>query len=92
MADKPVTTVTIPEAVYETLIDLKNKVETVLAVEARRRKFATLGRPQTDQCNAELYDHLTGLQAEFEFTDRATRRIHQEDIVDAQIADDDLPF
>lgn len=94
MADKPtVTTVTIPESVYESLIDLKNTVGSVLAVEARRRRYSTLEQPpKAIKANEDLYDHLTRLQIEFEFTDRATRRIHQEDIVDAQIADDDLPF
>lgn len=93
MADKPVTTVTIPEAVYESLIDLKDAVGRLLRIEAMRRRYSTLEvPPKAIKANEDLYDHLTGLQAEFEFTDRATRRIRQEDIVDAQIADDDLPF
>lgn len=93
-ADKPsVTTVTIPEAVFESLIDLKNTVGRVLAVEARRRRYSTLEQPpKAIKANADLYDQLTGLQRDYEFASRATAGLCHDDIADAEIADNDVPF
>lgn len=89
MTDKPsVTTVTIPEASYEALIDLKNAVGRLLRIEAMRRRYSTLEQPpKAIKANGDLYDQLTILQRDYEFAFRATAALRHEDIVDA-----DVPF
>lgn len=94
MADKPsITTVTIPEASYGALIDLQNAVGRLLRIEAMRRRYSTLEQPpKAIKANGDLYDQLTILQRDYEFSSRATAALRHDDIVDAEIADDDVPF
>lgn len=80
--------ITIPEATYEALIDLKNATRGTLHIESERRRAATLGRQDVAaNANAELYDSLTRLQSEYEFAARATAPLAYDDIVDAEVAD-----
>lgn len=92
MTDKH--TITIPEAALEALIDLRNSAGRVIEVESLRRRAATLGQADKRQAReADLYDQLTRLQAEHEYAVRITAALwRSSDIIDAEIADDDLPF
>lgn len=81
-------TITIPEATYEALIDLKNATRGTLHIESERRRAATLGRQDVaDNANAELYDSLTRLQAEYETAATATASLDYDDIIDAEVVD-----
>lgn len=88
-ADRPsVTTVTIPEAVYESLIDLQNSVGRLLSIEAMRRRYSTLEQPpKAIKANGDLYDQLTSLKRDYEFAFTMTAGLCHDSIIDAEIVE-----
>jgi len=88
LTDNRVTTVTVPEVAWEALIDLKRQVHTLVAAEAARRRAHTLDRYDDAQAaEANLYDQLTEVCAEWEFAERATQGIRQDQVTDAEVAE-----
>jgi hypothetical protein len=88
LTDDRVTTVTVPEAAWEALIDLKRQVHTLVAAEEARRRAHTLDRyDDAMAAEARLYDQLTAVCAEWEFAERATQGIRQDQVVDCEVAE-----
>jgi hypothetical protein len=88
LTDDRVTTVTVPEAAWEALVDLKRKVAGLVEDEAARRRAHTLDRYDDAQAaEANLYDQLTEVCAEWEFAERATQGIRQDQVVDCEVAE-----
>lgn len=88
LTDDRVTTVTVPEAAWEALVDLKRKVAGLVEDEAARRRAHTLDRYDDAQAaEANLYDQLTEVCAEWEFAERATQGVRKDQVVDCEVAE-----
>jgi hypothetical protein len=88
LTDDRVTTVTVPEAAWEALIDLKRQVHTLVAAEEARRRAHTLDHfDDAMAAEARLYDQLTAVCAEWEFAERVTQVIQQDQVVDCEVAE-----
>jgi DNA polymerase II large subunit len=88
LTDDRVTTVTVPEAAWEALIDLKRQVHTLVAVEEARRRAHTLDRYDDAQtAEGRLYDALDKVREEWQFAERATQGIRQDQVIDCEVAE-----
>lgn len=88
LTDNRITTVTVPEAAWEALIDLKRQVHTLVAAEEARRRAHTLDRYDDAQAaEGRLYDQLDKVRDEWLFAERATQGIRQDQVVDAEVAE-----
>lgn len=88
LTDERVTTVTVPEAAWEALIDLKRQVHTLVAAEEARRRAHTLDRYDDAQtAEGRLYDALDKVREEWQFAERVTQVIQQDQVVDCEVAE-----
>jgi hypothetical protein len=88
LTDDRVTTVTVPEAAWEALVDLHREVGALLSVEDSRRRYSTLEVPQKAiKASEDLYDHLTGLASEHAWCAQRIAGVVPDQATDAEVAE-----
>jgi hypothetical protein len=88
LTDGHVSTVTVPEAAWEALVDLHREVGALLAIEDSRRRYATLEMPpKAITASEQLYDHLTALMREHAWCAQRIAGVIPDTAVDAEVAD-----